>query len=92
MKGSMTEYEIEMTLAGRSVFLTASIDEVKFKTTQGAVEWSSADVAMSYCDQLIWESVVKPEDLDLGRVDSDLELFNAIQEVAESASLKTQIL
>ena len=88
----MTEYEIEMTLAGRSVFLTASIDEVKFKATQGAVEWSSADVAMSYCDQLIWESVVKPEDLDLGRVDSDLELFNAIQEVAESASLKTQIL
>jgi len=86
MEIEKNKYEIEMVLAGRPVLLIAEITEVEFAVTpKGEVEWLSASVGMlTDCGHEIWEAIVKPEQLDLGRVTADSQLFDAIQELAEA--------
>jgi hypothetical protein len=77
------EYEIELRLAGRPVFLIAKISDVVTKGKGDTVEWSRAYVALTNEDVVLWESIVKPEDLDTFRLSGDEQLFHAIQELAE---------
>ena len=87
MEIEKNKYEIEMVLAGRPIFLIAEITEVEFAVTpKGEVEWLSAYVGMLADEGAspVWEAIVKPEQLDLGRVTADSNLFDAIQEVAEA--------
>ena len=77
------EYEVELTLAGRPVFVIAKINDVVTKGKGDTVEWSEAYVTLTKEDVVFWESIVKPEDLDTFRLTGDEQLFDAIQEVAE---------
>lgn len=90
------EYEIELCLAGRSVFLTAKITDVVATTESvlNGVVWSEAHVVLGFPGdsrtlteasplQVFWDTILKPEDLDFGR-DSDVQLFDACQEIAEA--------
>lgn len=86
MEIEKNKYEIEMVLAGRPILLIAEITEVEFEASpEGEIEWLSANVGMlTDCGHEIWEAIVKPEQLDLGRVTADSQLFDAIQELAEA--------
>jgi hypothetical protein len=79
------EYEIELCLAGRSVFLTAKITELVATTESvfNGVVWSEAHVVLMHASAVLWDTTLKPEDLDFGR-DSDVQLFDACQEIAEA--------
>jgi hypothetical protein len=86
MEIEKNKYEIEMVLAGRPILLIAEITGVEFEASpEGEIEWLSTNVAMlTDCGHEIWEAIIKPEQLDLGRVTADSQLFDAIQEVAEA--------